>query len=199
MSQAGVKQLHLLSAHSVTHFGELRRLCERGYLGRRAACPVFWTLGGNQVGRAALSGWLEVIRPALAAGACLWPFDGALRDLLTTQRLVLAETYPTEAYGQVGVRFGRAGGKTSQEARLGQVPAIETWAATQGVRWTPPVTKLIQEGFGDDRAGEDRFDALLGLLGMIEAMEMGWEAPLRKSPEINAWEGWIFGQSHYDN
>lgn len=193
-SQAGIKQHHLLSAHGATQLDDLRRLCERAHADRRAACPIFWTLGGNQVGRAALSGWMEVIRPAMAGGARLWPFDGTLAELAATPGLVLAETYPTEAYGQVGVRFGREGGKTSQPARLGQVVAIEAWAMKRRVRWAQPVAELIEAGFGADKTGEDRFDALLGLLGMIETVETGQGEPPSAQPEAAAWEGWIVGQ-----
>jgi hypothetical protein len=46
----------------------LRRQCERATPTRRAACPLFWTLGSNQVGKAAISGWQEVIAPAQRHG-----------------------------------------------------------------------------------------------------------------------------------
>lgn len=52
---------------SLKMFDELRRLCEMSvpawsvYPGRRAACPLFWTLGGQQVGKAAILGWREVL------------------------------------------------------------------------------------------------------------------------------------------
>jgi hypothetical protein len=51
---------------------------------RLIAGPVpndYWTLGGNQVGKAAIDGWQNVVRPALALGASLWPFDGSLENL----------------------------------------------------------------------------------------------------------------------
>lgn len=32
---------------------------------RRAACPLFWTLGGNQAGKAAIAGWRDILQPAL--------------------------------------------------------------------------------------------------------------------------------------
>lgn len=53
--------------------------------GRNAACPLFWTLGANQVGKGAIIGWRDVLSPALHddKGVFLWLFDGFLDDLLT--------------------------------------------------------------------------------------------------------------------
>ena len=50
----------------------LLRVCELKTEHSQAACSLFWTLGGNQVGKGALTGWQEVIRPALLRGARLW-------------------------------------------------------------------------------------------------------------------------------
>ena len=65
-----------------------------------------WTLGGNQVGKAAISGWRELLAPARRAGIDVgrWPFDGALAALLSTRRFVVAETYPGEVYEHLGLR-----------------------------------------------------------------------------------------------
>ncbi len=35
---------------------------------RNAACALFWTLGGSQVGKAAIAGWRDLLAPALRAG-----------------------------------------------------------------------------------------------------------------------------------
>ena len=104
-SLGGVTQAALVNGHGETSFDDLRRQCERVTDKRRAACPIFWTLGGNQVGRGALSGWVEVVKPAQKGGASIWPFDGTLENLSVNPGLVIAETYPAEAYGHVGVRF----------------------------------------------------------------------------------------------
>ena len=67
-------------------------------LGREGCLPlVLDALGGNQVGKAAISGWRDVVQPARKAGALLWPFDGDLAALSKSGRLVICETYPAEA------------------------------------------------------------------------------------------------------
>ena len=191
-ASAGLKQADLLVAHGVGALDELRRLCERQTRDRRAACPLFWTLGGNQVGRAALAGWTEVIKPALAAAARLWPFDGSLASLSERPGLVLAETYPAEAYGHVGVVFRSSESKTRQEDRASKADAILGWASQHEVHLSASVRSFIADGFGADKAGEDRFDALLGLCGMIEVVS-GRRAE-GGHPDGSVWEGWILGQ-----
>src|ERR1700694_107357 len=116
-SRAGSKQAHLLGALGVEAMDELRRACERKTTDRRAACPLFWTLGGNQVGKAAIDGWQSVVRPAQLRGARLWPFDGRLNVLSKSPGCVLCETYPQEAYSHVGVRCRPGGSKRAQEDR----------------------------------------------------------------------------------
>jgi hypothetical protein len=189
---AGLKQADLLNAHGAAALDDLRRSCERQTEDRRAACPLFWTLGGNQVGRAALAGWVEVLKPTLAAGARLWPFDGSLAILSKEPGLVLAETYPAEAYGHVGVAFGNGESKTRQIDRAGKSAALLQWADENRVELSPAVEALILDGFGSDKAGEDRFDALLGLCGMIEVVS----GRRSEGSHSNAfpWEGWILGQ-----
>lgn len=66
----GERQLaHLLSGLGLGERADLLRACERGGAGKRQACPLFWTLGANQVGKAAITGWREVVIPAVARGA----------------------------------------------------------------------------------------------------------------------------------
>lgn len=78
-SRKGVQRATLTSGLGVESYRDLLRSCERGGSDRCEACSVFRTLGGNQVGRAAISGWQEVVRPALADGARLWPFEWRTR------------------------------------------------------------------------------------------------------------------------
>ena len=106
-SRGGHRQAHLFGPLGVSTIDELRRECERKTTdGRRAACPIFWTLGGNQVGKAAIHGWQNVIRPAHSAGAHLWPFNGQLRDLSTSPGCVLCETYPRKCVWTSGNSVG---------------------------------------------------------------------------------------------
>ena len=97
----GTKHKDLFSALGLTCMDDLRRKCELGHDARRPACPLFWTLGGNQVGRAAIIGWRDVITPALRANRppMLWPFDGTIDELLEPGNIVIVETYPAECYG----------------------------------------------------------------------------------------------------
>ena len=67
------RRADLPAALGIESYEALRRLCDHGYPGRSAAAALFWTLGGNQVGKAAICGWREVIAPALHAtpgGTC---------------------------------------------------------------------------------------------------------------------------------
>ncbi len=131
----GALQLHLLERLGAETMDQLRRRCELAHAGRRAACPLFWTLGGQQVGKAAIAGWRELLAPALAAAApaSLWPFSGRLETLLLPGRLVLAECYPGEYYHQLGVSFSRPrrgtrSGKRVQAERRRSASALLAWA-----------------------------------------------------------------------
>ena len=97
----------------------LSRWCDRATAERPAGAPVFWTLGANQSGKAAIAAWRDWLAPALAAGAppiALWPFAGGLHALLAPGRAVLAEVYPAEALRQCGLRL--AGSKRAEGPRL---------------------------------------------------------------------------------
>lgn len=190
----GVTRDELIQGLGVPRFYDLFRQCERGTGGRRAACPIFWTLGGQQVGKGALSGWVEVVKPAQAGGASVWPFDGSLERLSQEPGLVIAETYPGEAYGHVGVRFAQAESKTKQSHRRSKADAIHAWADRHAVRMAATVVSLIDDGFGDAKSGEDQFDALMGLLGMIEVAD-GRRSAAPPGRATDPWEGWIIGQA----
>lgn len=193
-SLKGVTRDELIRGLGVGSFDDLFRRCERGTVTRRAACPIFWTLGGQQVGKGALSGWVEVVKPAQAGGASVWPFDGSLDDLTARPGLVIAETYPAEAYGHVGVRFAQAESKTSQSHRRSKAEAFHAWAEAHDVKLAAPVRALIDDGFGNGKSGEDQFDALAGLLGMIEVADRRRPASDPAGP-TDPWEGWIIGQA----
>ncbi|SHJ98312.1 hypothetical protein SAMN02745194_03876 [Roseomonas rosea] len=194
VSSSSARQAHLLSALGVEHMDALRRECERATSDRRAACSLFWTLGGNQVGKAAISGWRDVVQPARRAGALLWPFDVAALSSVEQGSVVLCETYPAEAYGHVGVRFRRGGSKQRQEDRRAATAGLGQRCERHGVRLSSDMVAVLTDGFGPRKDGEDAFDATIGLMGMIEVVE-GRRAPapgVRQAPE---WEGWILGQT----
>jgi hypothetical protein len=191
-SSSIARQAHLIAAHGCDSIDELRRQCEKATVSRRAACSLFWTLGGNQVGKAAISRWKEIISPACRVGAKLWPFEGSLGALAKTGGLVLAETYPAEAYGHVGVRFAAGESKRRQKDRATFSASILSWSRFNNVALSPELESLIDEGFGPKATGEDAFDAVMGLFGMIEVIDgRRPEGPLHGGK----WEGWILGQS----
>lgn len=68
---------HLINAIGVNLIEDLRRICERRTSTRRAASPLFWTLGPQQVGKAAIIGWRDVLTSALRdplINLSIWPF-----------------------------------------------------------------------------------------------------------------------------
>jgi hypothetical protein len=194
VASSKVRQEHLIRKLFVNDMDALRRVCEQRTETRKAACSIFWTLGGNQVGKAAISGWQSVVQPARQEGALLWPFDGDLAVLSQAKKLVICETYPAEAYGQVGVRFRPGASKRRQVDRREACAALEVRSGQHGIRFSDAMRDAIKEGFGEGEKGEDRFDAALGLLGMIEVVDDRRRAA-PKSVETIAYEGWILGQA----
>ena len=199
----GTAQSHLLDALGIPDFDTLRRRCERAHADRRAAAPLFWTLGGNQVGRAAIAGWQEILIPALRRRPVdihLWPFMGGLEHLLARDGVVIAETYPTEFYAGAGVRFpssrpGEHTGKRVRSARASCAQDMATWAEKAGVELAPALRAEIDDGFGERPDGEDRFDAVVGLFGMLDIVLERRESGECADPTIRTLEGWILGQT----
>jgi len=197
----GTSQSQLVEGLGVASMDDLLRVCERATATRRAAAPLFWTLGPQQVGKAAISGWREVLIPALRAGLdlALWPFEGTLGELLAPGRVVVAEAYPAEHTTQLGIDLsavseGGPKGKRVQEVRAAQAPRMLEFAQRIGVELAPELRGALADGFGAKADGEDRFDATLGLLGMLNVVLGHRAAGDPSHPEIRAIEGWILGQ-----
>jgi hypothetical protein len=200
MRSGNARQSSLLSALRMAEINDLRRACELAHPGRRAAAPLFWTLGSQQVGKAAISGWQQVLAPALRQAGdpavAVWPFSGRLFDLLRSRTTVLAETYPAEYYTHLGVRFWRSnGGKRSQAARRENAPELTKWAEQARLILAPELYAAIESGFGSTPAGEDAFDAVVGLFGMLNLL-LGLR-PLEEPDGscLRQIEGWILGQA----
>ncbi|HVV72082.1 MAG TPA: DUF429 domain-containing protein, partial [Verrucomicrobiae bacterium] len=173
---------------------ELLRVCEIGVPDRPAACSLFWTLGAKQVGKAAITGWKEILNPATQRGALLWPFGGPLDELIKRKQLIIAETYPAEAYRHIGVKF-RSSSKRSVEGRRQQYAVLCAWAKRSGVHFEPQCQVEIESGFERCGAqGEDAFDALIGLLGMIDVADGRRAEGAPTHLYVRNWEGWILGQ-----
>jgi len=89
----------LFRGHGVSSLEPLLRLCERAGHGHSQASCLFWTLGGKQVGKAALIGWREVLAQAVQEDLVrIWPFDGSMEFLLQSGGIIVAETYPADFY-----------------------------------------------------------------------------------------------------
>ena len=112
----------------VRHHDDLLRRCDRRTAARNRAACLFWTLGPNQVGKAALSLWRELLLPALqsADSPALWPFDGELPALLGAHAVTLAEAYPAEALS--GLRPRWRGSKRRQADRAGLAGDVGGWS-----------------------------------------------------------------------
>jgi hypothetical protein len=193
----GVKGMTRAAHAAVLGLGsarDLSRLCDRATATRPAGAPVFWTLGANQSGKAAIAAWRDWLSPALAAGAplSLWPFHGALHGLLAPGRVAVAEVYPAEALRQLGLRL--AGSKRAQAPRIALAEALRAAMARLRVAPTTALAAMIATGFGADAAGEDRLDCVLGLLALIAVLDFVREDHVPDDPWIRRWEGWVLGQ-----
>ena len=185
------QQAHLATALGIA-MSDLRRRCERAQPNRSAACPLFWTVGGNQVGKGALAGW-EMLRAHPEGVLSYWPFDGPFDELLEARQTIVAETYPAEFYGHLGLP--PVIGKRRQANRKRQATRLREAADELDIRLAPALATQIDDGFGATIHGEDAFDALVGLIGMINVI-----SGRRRSGEpiddehVRTIEGWILGQ-----
>lgn len=196
----GARQSHLVQALGLPSSAALRRRCDCQQSNRPAAAPLFWTIGAQQVGKAAIGGWRDLLAPGLARGdLALWPFAGSLDDLLQPGRTVAAETYPAECYRHLGVRFspprvGASSGKRVQAERSANAQRLLRWADETGISLDGALRTTIEDGFGATADGEDRFDAVVGLLGLLNIV-LGRRPPGDPGdPAIRRIEGWIMGQ-----
>ncbi len=173
----------------------LSRLCDRATPDRPAGAPVFWTLGANQSGKAAIAAWRDLLLPALQSGAPLrlWPFEGTFRALLAPDSVVLAETYPAEALRHLGIRMH--GSKRRQSDRVALAPALLASLARLSAVPDAALVEAVALGFGADAAGEDRFDSLLGLLCVLNVLAGNRPDTAPGDPWILRWEGWVLGQT----
>ena len=191
----GCQRSHLTQALGVASMEELLRHCERAQPHRKAACPLFWTLGAQQVGKAAISGWKEVLAPALRdpiIRLAIWPFSGTLERVQRPGVIIAVETYPAECYHRLGIG-NRRWSKRRRRDRQAVAPALLRWAERKRIRLDERLQTEIVNGFVESAAGEDRFDAVVGVFGMLDAWLSGVPEPT--DPELRKVEGWIFGQA----
>ena len=173
---------------------QLLRRCEHATKTRKTACCLFWTLGGNQVGKGAISGWREIIAPNIDRVG-LWPFDGQLSELTAAHDIVLVETYPGDAYSQIELPLKSKWSKKKPEDRASVAPALLDWMNQRPVLSDNELIDLVRAGFSPKRVGEDQFDAFVGLLGMLDVIGGDLSEGAPEAVDIKRWEGWILGQA----
>ncbi len=200
-------------------FVQLFRLCEVAHENRRAACPLFWTMGAQQVGKAAIHAWQHLLSPALAQPELhlkIWPFSGSLDEICLPGNNVVVETYPAEFYGHLGIlqsptrlserseRSERSEcsersehqerSKRSQAGRKLCASRLISLAGWLKLDLDHALIAMIEDGFGDHHYSEDCFDALVGLYGMINVVSGNHPSGEPLPPSATRVEGWIFGQ-----
>lgn len=180
-----------LPAESVS----LSRHCDRATAERPAGAPVFWTLGANQSGKAAMAAWRDMLIPALRRGAMarIWPFDGPFRTLLALGQVALAETYPAEALRHLGIRL--AGSKRRHADRMAIAGPLRDAMDRLNVHPDAAMARMLADGFGGDPAGEDRLDCTLGVLCVLNVLAGHRPDTAPDDPWIQRWEGWVLGQT----
>ena len=94
----------------------------------------------------------------------------------------------------VGAEFSRSESKRRMADRYRKAEAIFAWAAAHGVRLAPGAQQAILDGFGPLSAGEDAFDALMGLVKMIEVADGRRPEATEVQDRSRAWEGWILAR-----
>ena len=159
-------------------------------------------MGAQQVGKAAICGWRDLLAPALRLprpDLYIWPFSASLAErpldvLLQPGRLVVAETYPAEYYRPLGIDLRKTGGKGSAASRQANAAALLDWAASRPIELSAELRAEISSGFAGLSSGDDRFDALVGLFGMLRTLLSDPLLDAPPVPSIRNIEGWILGQ-----
>jgi hypothetical protein len=157
----------------------------------RPAASLFWTTGANQVGKAAVALWADLLA---VPAARVWPFDGGLEELVAGGGTILAEAYPAAFGGHLGVTWRPGESKRRQPDRVARAPALAVAARRLGVDLAPRVRAGLHDGFGAEPTGEDAYDAFVGLLGVVNVLRGGRSAgPPASAPHATTVEGWILG------
>lgn len=192
---AGMTRLSHAIALGLTDATGLSRACDRATAERPAGAPLFWTLGANQSGKAAIATWQHLILPALAnrTPLRLWPFEGPFKSLLCPGSVALAETYPAEALRHLGIKL--RGSKRRHADRCAIAGALSTAMTQQSATPDDAMRRAMLDGFGSDASGEDRFDSVLGVLCVLNVLAGHRPDTAPDDPWIQRWEGWVLGQT----
>ncbi len=191
----GMTRLSHALALGLADAAGLSRACDRATADRPAGAPVFWTLGANQSGKAAISAWRDLLLPALAGPhpPRLWPFEGPFLSLLAPGRVAVAETYPADALRQLGLKL--RGSKRRQADRAALAEPLRAVMAGLSAVPDAALAAWLADGFGVDAAGEDRFDSVLGVLCLLAVLAGRRPDDAPDDPWIQRWEGWVLGQA----
>jgi hypothetical protein len=185
-------KLALARALGMTETRQMSRMVDLQTATRPAAGQLFWTLGANQCGKAAIAAWRDLLLPAVdLLPITLWPFEGGLRDLAKPGKIVIAETYPAEALRQVGLKLN--GSKRSQADRRALAPGLFEVMTHLRIKPAAELNISIGFGFGAEPSGEDAFDSLVGALGIINVLN--GNRPDAPPLPVDIWEGWVLGQT----
>jgi hypothetical protein len=192
---AGMTRLAHALALGLGSAAGLSRACDRATAERPAGAPLFWTLGANQSGKAAIAAWRDMLLPALAAGrdVLLWPYAGPFRSLLAPGAVAIAETYPAEALRHLSLKL--KGSKRRQADRRALGSALLDAMVRLAVAPDDTARRIVLDGFGADAAGEDRFDSVLGVLCVINVLAGHRPDTAPDDDWIQRWEGWVLGQT----
>jgi hypothetical protein len=70
---------------------------------------------------------------------------------------------------------------------------IQSWAIGASAELDPSLLELLEDGFSQRQEDEDRFDAAVGLCGMLDAIsgKASTEAP--DDAHVRVVEGWMLG------
>ena len=192
------KRSHLTDGLGISSFSELLRSCEVSPALPRSAAPLFWTLGGQQVGKAAILGWRDVILPWLQTSPdslAIWPFSGCTAPQATPGQVTMFETYPAYYALSLGLRADaqmRQAGKRSLVYRLAAADILLRQAKSLRLAIPEIWEKEIASGFANPN-GDDWMDSLVGLLGMLQVIRGDLPLKLPINPIIHTIEGWILG------
>lgn len=195
MPKGLVTRQALAEALGACRYDELLRRCDHADERRRATACLFFLVGGQQVGKAAIAGWRSLILPYHDdPSVALWPFDGRLHQVLAPGRTVLCETYPGEFTKPLDLAIGRGGrSKRRQTDRRAVASALFERAAEMDLILDAALQQQIETGFGPTAQGEDAFDSLVGVLGMLSVLTGRLtEGVPEDDPDIDL-EGWILG------
>lgn len=192
---AGMTRLSHALALGLVDAAALCRACDRATAERPAGAPLFWTLGANQSGKAAIAAWQGLILPALETRERLrlWPFEGPFLSLLSPGSVAMAETYPAEALRHLGIRL--RGSKRRQADRCAAADPLLAAMHLLSAMPDDAMQRAVRDGFGTDAAGEDRFDSVLGLLCLLNVLAGNRPDTAPDDPWIQKWEGWVLGQT----